>query len=278
MDHLKILVTRRLEEGDFRGAVRIASSASGIAKPSSATLQALCDKHPPSPSDFDPPPPPVDIGSVDVCESEVASAIASFPCGSSGGPDGLRPQHLKDMSSVESLEFHHSPLLSALASFSSLVMEGRVPESVRPFFFGARLIALDKKGGGVRPIAIGCCLRRLVAKIACNRVSADLSSYFSPLQLGFGVKGGVEAAVHAARRFLDSLSDSEALVKLDFSNAFNSLRCDRILDSVRDLCPDIFPLVSSAYRFPSSLFWENEVLSSAEGVQQGTLWVRSYFV
>ena len=34
---------------------------------------------------------------------------------------------------------------------------------VRPFFFGASVIALNKKDGGVRPIAVGCTLRRLVA-------------------------------------------------------------------------------------------------------------------
>ena len=41
-----------------------------------------------------------------------------------------------------------------------------MPAQVRPLFFGASLVALEKKTGGVRPIAVGCSLRRLVAKIA----------------------------------------------------------------------------------------------------------------
>ena len=32
-----------------------------------------------------------------VTEGEIAQAIKSFPNGSAGGPDGLRPQHLKDL-------------------------------------------------------------------------------------------------------------------------------------------------------------------------------------
>ena len=34
---------------------------------------------------------------IQVSEDQVAKAILSFPCGSAGGPDGLRPQHLKDI-------------------------------------------------------------------------------------------------------------------------------------------------------------------------------------
>ena len=52
----------------------------------------------------------------------------------------------------------HSPLLTALTSFCDLVLEGKTPVSVRPNFFGARLTALRKSDGGVRPIASGCTL------------------------------------------------------------------------------------------------------------------------
>ena len=69
---------------------------------------------------------------------------------------------------------------------------------VRPFFFGASLVALRKKCGGVRPIAVGCSLRRLVAKVACKQVAVEMAELLAPRQLGFGVCGGSEAAVHAA--------------------------------------------------------------------------------
>jgi len=50
-----------------------------------------------------------------------------------------------------------------------------------------------------------------------------LRSYFYPQQLGVGTPGGCEAAVHSARRYLEALSEDHVLVKLEFSNTFNSL-------------------------------------------------------
>ena len=47
--------------------------------------------------------------------------------------------------------------------------------------------------------------------------------FFYPHQLGIGTPGGCEAAVHSARRYLEALPEDHTLVKLDFSNAFNSI-------------------------------------------------------
>ena len=85
VDLLRMAVSQRLEEGDFRGAIRIASSDSNIAIPSSAILQALRNKHPPSPVDFNPPSDFSTVDHVCVSEVEVSGAIYSFPCGSAGG-------------------------------------------------------------------------------------------------------------------------------------------------------------------------------------------------
>ena len=53
-------------------------------------------------------------------------------------------------------------------------------------------------------------------------------------------------------------SDEDALVKLDFRNVFNSLYCYRMLEAVRDLAPDICPLVYSTLYlgyYSLQLFW-----------------------
>ena len=41
------------------------------------------------------------------------------------------------------------------------------------------------------------------------------------------------------------------------------------MQSVLSVCPAIFPLVFLAYSASSSLFWEDQILLSSEGVQQG---------
>ena len=266
LETLSKRVSEKLEEGDFKGAVRIASSEDRLAAYSKETLDALLSKHPAPPPDSIIPPPPSPETMV-VYEADVIRAVKSFPNGSAGGPDRLRPQHLKDM--LQCSRGEGSPFVSTLAAFCSLVLGGGVPEAVRPFFFGASLVALEKKSGGVRPIAVGCTLRRLVGKLAGNMVMEDMARLLSPRQLGYGIRGGAEAAVHAARKFLQDLPADHALVKLDFCNAFNSVRRDRMLEAVRDLAPAIYPLVYSAYSSPSNLHWGETTIKSASGVQQG---------
>ena len=121
----------------------------------------------------------------------------------------------------------------------------------------------------MRPIAVGCTLRRLAAKVASSKVQEEMATLLAPKQLGYGVKSGVEAAIHSACLFLNNISPLKALVKLDFENAFNSLRRDKMLSSVGELAPDILPFVHSAYSSPSSLYCGNDILQSSEGVQQG---------
>ena len=79
-------------------------------------------------------------------EDEVLQAVPSFPRGSAGGPDGLCPQHLLDLTGA-SAELGGQQLLRALTSFCNHVLEGNTPSSVHPVFFGATLIPLRKKDG-----------------------------------------------------------------------------------------------------------------------------------
>ena len=103
-----------------------------------------------------------------------------------------------------------------------MVLSASCSREVTPYFFGGRLIALEKKsGGGVRPIAVGMTFRRLSSKCASTFGIKRVKTSFSPRQLGVGIHGGCETAVDCARRFLESMPASHVMVKLDFSNAFN---------------------------------------------------------
>ena len=264
-------VSAKLEMGDFKGAVRMVCSEETIANITDETMSALREKHPgPYPDSQFPPPllPNESVSLPEIVEAEVARVIRSFPRGSAGGPDGILPQHLLDLTSA-SAEQGGKDLLRALTTFTNFVLGGRVPQSVRPVFFGATLISLRKKAGGVFPIAVGQTLRRLVAKCVALQVTHTLGSSFAPRQLGCGVPFGCEAATHAARCYLQDLPLSHLMLKLDFKNAFNTLRRDKMLGSVKEFAPEFFAFINLAYEGPSLLFCENHVLESAEGVQQG---------
>ena len=91
-------VMLKLEEGNFRGAVDAVRSEETLAPPSRNTLEALRTKHPSEPPDRRPfKLPEAGQAGLDFDITAVRRAVASFPHGSAGGPDGLSPQHLKDM-------------------------------------------------------------------------------------------------------------------------------------------------------------------------------------
>lgn len=77
-------VSAKLEEGDFKGAVRLACSTSTIADRSDATFEALLKKHPPAHKDTSFPPLDGEPSTITVSEEEIISAIRSFPNGSQG--------------------------------------------------------------------------------------------------------------------------------------------------------------------------------------------------
>ena len=91
----------------------------------------------------------------------------------------------------------------------------------------------------------------------------------SPLQLGFGTAGGGEAAAHAARHLLQNSPNDHLLLKLDFKNAFNCLIHDKMLETVLQSAPLLFPFAYSVYESPTFLYYRNTILISQEGVQQG---------
>ena len=63
------------------------------------------------------------------------------------------------------------------------------------------------------------------------------------------------------------MPSNHVLLKVDFRNAFNSVRRDKILEAVKSSIPELFHFVSSAYTVPSYLMCEDSIILSEEGVQ-----------
>ena len=83
------------------------------------------------------------------------------------------------------------------------------------------------------------------------------------------MSNGAEAAVYAARLFLWKLGLNEVVLELDFKNAFNSVQWDKMLAAVQKFEPNLLPFIHSSYSSQSFLFWNDKVIKSYEGVQQG---------
>ena len=172
-------------------------------------------------------------------------AIHSMSSPSAPGPDGLRPSHLKQMIGTD-FGVARESFISSLQAFASVCTAGQIPLQVARFFFGASLCALRKKDNGIRPIAVGCVLRRVIAKAVCSTLRERTANLLSPIQLGIGVSDGATAAAHAARRFLSACERSEGFLKLDFKNAFNTIERNKVLTAVYEHFPELAHYVSSS--------------------------------
>ena len=268
------LVAKKLANNDIKGAIRILSSEDSNLPFDLDTLSSLKLKHPPphSDSEMPGPPDPSEISTVlQLSESQVLKAIQSFPGGSAGGSDLLLPQHLKDLTSKVCGE-PGSHFLSSIARLCNKMLRGEISEQMLPFLYGASLIAFSKPSGGVRPIAIGNTLRRLTAKAAAFAAKDIMKAKLYPHQLGVAVPSGAEAVVHTARsycRFNEESTDPVLFLKIDFENAFNSVRRDKLLRVAREELKFLYPLLYQCYFKPSYLLFGHSSLLSAEGVQQG---------
>ena len=233
--HLSRHVSSKLADGDVRGALKIITSDGSPAYPSSEVINKIREKHPEPPADYRPMDAPGDdITPVIATEADVRRALNSFPPASSAGLDGIRPAHLRSLTTTSTSEAG-ARLLRALTALYNAALSGQIPESAVDVFFGASLMALKKKDGRLCPVAIGGTFRHLAGKIAAGRVSAWAASKLRPIQLGVTTRNGCEAAVHAVRSYVCMAEASDqhtVLVKLDVANAFSSIRRDRMLQTI----------------------------------------------
>ena len=142
------------------------------------------------------------------------------------------------------------------------------PATIEPLV-ASRLIPLDKGEGAVRPIGVGEVIRRIIGKCVMNVFKGDVVEASGSLQLCAGQKSGSEAAIHAMHAIFEA-DDTDAVLLIDASNAFNALNRAISLHNIRVLCPVIAAYAINTYRKSARLFITGgKEIVSAEGTTQG---------
>jgi hypothetical protein len=72
-------------------------------------------------------------------------------------------------------------------------------------------------------------------------------------------------------RLIESKGDEfgHSMLLVDFKNAFNLVERSVLLQETRARCPSIAPWVEFCYARPTRLYYDNSILWSCQGVQQG---------
>ena len=248
-----------VQGGNLRGACARLTSK-GLAPPGPATSAALRALFPSGPNVT--PLLPPDDEPLRPSPQDVEKALLSFSRASAGGPSGLRPSHLLATHAVSG----GTPILPLLTDLVFLWLSGRLPPRVARLVTCANLVAFRKQSSGIRPIAIGEVFRRLVGKVSAKAYEGVARSAYP--QLGVGVKGGAEVAVHATRSFLYANPDTVGL-QVDFTNAFGRVDRSTVLSVAKSQCPAIFRWVATCYSAPSTLFYRGTRIPCTLGVHQG---------
>ena len=215
--------------------------------------------------------PPVPTPALDPPNAEaVRQLIASLPTGKSPGPSGLRSDHLTHLPDAT---------YASLARLLQLILEGRaLPQIACRLLSNSKLLVFPKHDDhgsrtGIRPIGVPELLRKLTGKWILKVLRLRMADFFAPLQVGIALSGGCELAVLPTRLNLEA--DDCGLLSLDFSNAFNTVNRQVIMDIWSRIFPEALPFVRAIYDTPPQTFaaggdWTTpHHISVEEGVQQG---------
>ena len=176
------------------------------------------------------------------------------------------PQHITDLLAGDT----DGRFLTSLTELINLLFSGKFDTEINTIIYSGRFLAMSKKDGGAQPIAVGDTIRGLAAKCANRHVIEEPSSILQPRQVGVGVAGGAEAAVHAMRRYLKLLPVGHAIIKLDLTkNAFNSIRRDLQLDTMAKNMPELYRFTLVTYSCEPALIYGDQMMPSRDGSQQG---------
>jgi len=207
-------------------------------------------------------------------ELKLRRIIMSFPAGSEGGPSKLLPDHLKEAMSCGSALLADA-LLSTLHHFVDICARGELPLDTAEFFTAATLVPLKKGdiGTGVRPIAVGEVLRRIVESAILQEVQDDCVSSLKPLQVGVGIRDATTQIARLCSLQLPSLSMDQTvgMLQIDMVNAFNTLSRACILRQVKRHAPQAYRWALWSLSHRSVLVCQNSLVYGQAGVQQGSL-------
>ncbi|KAL0222718.1 hypothetical protein P9112_002108 [Eukaryota sp. TZLM1-RC] len=262
---VKSKICRKLCLRGRYGAAKQSLFSSSLADANSDTLEKLQKLHPQENFKCSKP---------DVCPFwienpitaiEVLKAIQKLPKGKAAGPSGISFDLLKIACSSA------PEIADDLAHYFQQLIVLKINP---PFeLLAARLIALVKPGNGIkpdgiRPIAVGESLSRLLASIVFDRVKDKASTFLNPHQFGIKTIDGASVAAIASDTFFNA-EKNNFIFNLDFKNAFNSVKRDAICEVIKSDFPELSSFFYHFYGKESDLILNSFGLKSSSGVKQG---------
>ena len=138
------LVTLKIEDGNVKAVLRLLSSENKPAMKDEATTNALRAEHSITAIIRKQAAAHQGHTALKFAQVDIIAVIKAFSAGSSGGPDGVRPQYIMDM--MNNKENGHA-LIASITSCVNMLLKDSCHPTVILTFFDGRQIALEKKSG-----------------------------------------------------------------------------------------------------------------------------------
>ena len=150
----------------------------------------------------------------------------------------IRQLFEEDMRSVNDDEPSEDALL--LIAFIQHALAGRMPFS--SLWNTSRMVLVSewqpqKEAWKFRPIAIGTSWYRFIGKAALTMLGDSVGRQLAPCQLAVGIPDGISIGALLLQHVRND--PENAILSLDISNAFNSLRRNRILEGLHQYAPSL---------------------------------------
>ena len=195
-------------------------------------------------------------------------SLRTAPRGSSPGPGGFTYEHARVL-------LDDSDTFDLLVEALNSLARGAVPVDVSAALMRARLTALSKPDGGVRGIATGTTLRRLVGRTLAKQFAKAFEAECSPFQYALSARAGTDCVGHMIRAITDS-DPTATVLKVDGIGAYDHVSRAAMLQRLVNMEEGraILPFVRLSYGSPSSYQWFNEdgecrTVTQVEGGEQG---------
>ena len=273
-DDISRIFSRLMFVGKISAALKFldSNSESGVLPPTDEVINLLNEKHP-QPAVIQPetlfhgPLQPVNNAHFSEIDEQAIMKAALRTKGSAGPSQFDSDQYSRILCSKH-FNQDGKELREQISTFAKKIAMETIDPTTLEAYTACRLIALNKNPG-VRPIGVGEVIRRIVGKTIAWSLSEEIQTAAGPLQVSSGLKGGAEAAIHAMRDIFEA-DNTDGVILVDASNAFNNLNRQAALHNVRYICPPLTLTLINTYREPARLFMSGgQEIMSSEGTTQG---------
>ena len=209
---------------------------------------------------------------VEVMEEHVQHAHLRMDTTASAANDAMSEQLVRLLLVDVALVRPNETGLTPLTSFVNLALIGRLPQEAHQLLSSARLVAIPKGSGKVRPVAVGIVLRHLIDKCAMQSAIEECRHYLQPHQFANAIPCGIDAIVHHTRELVRAHGHRPHLahVAIVANNAFNMVERQNMLQAVRAHAPSLARWTYYIYGTAQPLlFTRRGTIPSSKGTQQG---------